>query len=84
MSWFRTLALCGIASVALPLAQAASPAPARPDPLDPDAAVAPLPHRSVWPQRATAEDATPVDWRAAHEAVRRAGGWRAYAREVQR
>ena len=44
-------------------------------------AVLPLPHRSVWPSRASAADAEPVDWRAAHEAVRRAGGWRAYARE---
>lgn len=63
---------------------APSDPPHPPDPLDPASAVLPLPHRSVWPSRASAADADPVDWRAAHEAVRRAGGWRAYAREVQR
>jgi hypothetical protein len=95
MSWKRILALCGIASLVAPWAVAATssatPAPvtriersAPPDPLDPASAVLPLPHRSVWPSRASAADADPVDWRAAHEAVRRAGGWRAYAREVQR
>ncbi|MEY2653892.1 MAG: hypothetical protein RLZZ524_920 [Pseudomonadota bacterium] len=93
MSWIPILALCGIAGLAAAPASAATPAPvatsSRADPLDPfnpDAAVLPLPHRSVWPGRAAAAatDAEPVDWRAAHEAVRRAGGWRAYAREVAR
>ena len=53
------------------------------DPADPQAKVAPLQHRSTLhrPAAAPADPAEPGRWRAAHEAVHRAGGWRAYARE---
>lgn len=53
------------------------------DPADPQAKVPPLPHRTALsrPAAALAEPADPARWRAAHEAMQRAGGWRAYARE---
>ena len=53
------------------------------DPADPQAKVSPLKHRSTLahPAAAVADPAEAGRWRAAHEAVHRAGGWRAYARE---
>jgi hypothetical protein len=78
-------AAAATAATAATTAEATAAAtPSITDPSHPDAATTPLPYRSVWPTRAAAADATPIDWRAAHEAVRRAGGWRAYAREVTR
>ncbi|WP_374436716.1 hypothetical protein [Inhella sp.] len=55
----------------------------RTDPADPKAPVPALQHRSVLarPAAPVADPAEPGRWRAAHEAVQRAGGWRAYARE---
>jgi len=64
------------AAAATPLA-----APPRPDPLDPQAPTRPLPHRSVWRGATPMPEVDPVDWRAAHEAVRQAGGWRALSRD---
>ncbi len=57
-------------------------APGRPDPMDPTAPsaawVPPRPFADYRPFQATAAGS----WRDANEAVRRAGGWRAYAREA--
>ncbi|MBH9576188.1 hypothetical protein [Inhella proteolytica] len=67
------------------LAALAWPAHATPagDPADPKTPVPALQHRSVLarPAALVADPAEPGRWRAAHEAVHRAGGWRAYARE---
>jgi hypothetical protein len=55
----------------------------RPDPLDAQAAVAPLVYRSALTgYRPLASDAPPLSWREANDAVLRIGGWRAYAREA--
>ncbi|MDP4300659.1 hypothetical protein [Leptothrix discophora] len=76
------VALCGACWPAL-AAEPARPPSTRPDPLDAAAPTLALPHRSVWAERRPqAADAEPLDWRRANEAVRRAGGWRAYAREA--
>ncbi len=84
MFLFRTasrgpLLTCLLAAWLMPVA-----ASTRSDPLDPAAPTRALPHRSVWRDAAPLPmpEVDPVDWRAAHEAVRRAGGWRALAREV--
>jgi hypothetical protein len=59
----------------------AQPAPARPDPADARAAVAPLAHRSALADYRKAA-APPTAWRDANDTVERIGGWRAYAREA--
>lgn len=64
----------------LPVAQAQSPG--RPDPLNPEAKVPPLEHRSALARYRPAGDVTVGDWKAANETVNRIGGWRAYAREA--
>jgi hypothetical protein len=57
--------------------------PARVDPLDAKAAVAPLVHRSALAgYRRLDAESPPLNWRAANDAVERIGGWRAYAREA--
>jgi len=75
------VALLGAAGLTL---GAPAGSPPRVDPLDPDAPSRPLPHRSVWHHQGPLAESEPVDWRAAHTAVQKAGGWRAYAREVAR
>lgn len=58
-------------------------APARADPLDPQARVPAAPYPSpLAGYRRLGED-TPVSWKAANETVNRIGGWRTYAREAQ-
>jgi hypothetical protein len=55
----------------------------RPDPLDAKAATAPLVYRSAFTgYKKLADEAPPVAWREANDAVERIGGWRAYAREA--
>lgn len=72
-------ALAWMAAAGLP-AQADTP---RPDPADPQAAVASLIHRSALAQYRRHDGEVPVtDWRAANVNVERIGGWRAYAREA--
>lgn len=81
--WAAVACSCAVAWPAL--ADPATAPSVRPDPLDASAPTQPLPHRSVWAdRRAPVADAEPVDWRRANEAVHRAGGWRAYAREAAR
>lgn len=55
----------------------------RPDPVDATAATAPLVHRSALSQyRRFGTEAPTLTWREANDAVERAGGWRALAREA--
>jgi hypothetical protein len=71
-----------LAALLLPLAASAQSQP-RPDPLDAKAATAPLVYRSpLAGYKKLADEAPPVAWRNANEAVERIGGWRAYAREA--
>lgn len=71
-----------LAALLLPLAAPAQ-SPPRPDPLDAKAATAPLVYRSpLAGYNKLADEAPPVTWRNANDAVLRIGGWRAYAREA--
>lgn len=79
----RTLLLAACLAAVGTAAAAQTPArPATPDPLDPQATVAPARHVSAMSAyRPLAE--TPVgSWKDANERVNRIGGWRAYAREA--
>jgi hypothetical protein len=69
------------AALLLPVAAPArSP---RADPLDPQAATAPLVYRSsLAGYKKLATDAPTLAWRDANVAVESAGGWRALAREA--
>jgi hypothetical protein len=72
-------ALCAVAALSV----AAQPSsPARPDPLDPAAAVPPTHYRSPLPSGRPTAELPLVTWREANDNVARIGGWRAYAREV--
>jgi hypothetical protein len=79
LAWLGLLAL---AAPALPQTLPAAP----PSPLDPQAAVPPLRHRSAFvgyrSHTLPADAAASGAWRHANEQVRRAGGWRVYAREA--
>ena len=67
---------------ALSVAQAADTAPARPDPLDAAAGVPDARYRSAFAGYRGLADEPVGSWTATNEAVERAGGWRAYAREA--
>lgn len=72
-------ALCAVAAMSV----AAQPSsPARPDPLDPAAAVPPIHYRSPLPSGRPTAQLPPGGWREANDTVARIGGWRAYAREA--
>jgi hypothetical protein len=93
LTWPAVLA----AFLLMPAAVAAQDRPAprpdnradpRPEPrpaADPEAATAPLVHRSALQsyRRAGGDDPPAVAWREANDTVGRIGGWRAYAREAQ-
>ena len=64
----------------LSLALAGSAAVAQPDPLDARAPVPPVRH--VTTLRSRPADTPPGDWKQANDAVLKAGGWKAYAREA--
>lgn len=71
-----------LAALLLPATVLAQSAP-RPDPLDAKAGTAPLVYRSpLAGYKKLADEAPPVAWRNANDAVERIGGWRAYAREA--
>jgi hypothetical protein len=79
---------CALPSLLLTLLLAAqvhaqSPAPTRPDPLDPRAQVPSVRYESSFAQFRRIGDDKPVAWREANDAVARIGGWRVYAREAQ-
>ncbi len=54
-----------------------------PDPADPAAAVPAATYRSAFDGYRKMGDEPVADWRASNDAVAKAGGWRAYAREAQ-
>lgn len=56
--------------------------PAKPDPLNPQAAVPALVHTSAFAAYRRDAEAEPIGWRVANDTVARIGGWRAYAREA--
>lgn len=67
---------------ALAVAQAAESGPARPDPLEAAAGVPDAQYRSAFAGYRGLADEPVGSWEAANEAVERAGGWKAYAREA--
>lgn len=70
-----------LAALLLPMAAPAQSS--RADPLDAQAAIAPLVYRSsLAGYKRLATEAPPVAWREANDAVERVGGWRALAREA--
>ena len=76
--WRLPLPACAVFAVSMSMA---APPTARPDPLDPAAAVPPATYASTLRPVRRATDAKPVPWREANDTVTRIGGWRAYARE---
>lgn len=75
-----TAALLATAVQAQPQTKGA--APARPDPLDPKAAVPALAYRSAFDGYRAATVPEVGSWPQANDTVTRIGGWRAYAREA--
>ena len=76
---------CANAQVVSTSAQVASTSATQPrpaDPLDPRAAVPTLRHVPSFAGYLRYAEQPVGDWRDANEATRRAGGWRAYAREI--
>ena len=76
--WPAALFIASHAAQAQPAAQ-----PPKPDPLDAQAAVPALVHRSSLARYRRLGDDKPTPWREANDTVTRIGGWRAYAREAQ-
>jgi hypothetical protein len=78
----------GLAALATGLAVGAAaqtqgaPAPTRPDPLNPGAAVPAATHTSALTRYRSAGEVKVGSWREANDAVTRIGGWRVYAREA--
>ena len=70
----------GTPSASPPAAPRAS-ATGAPDPLDPAARVPLLRHQSAFASYRPLPETAVGSWKDANEAVARAGGWRAYARE---
>ena len=73
--------LPGLAALALTALTAQAQPAARPDPLDPAAAVPAPVLVSAIARSARAAADPPLSWRDANDAVARIGGWRVYARE---
>jgi hypothetical protein len=59
-----------------------APAPSRPDPLNPGAAVPAATHTSALARYRSAGEVKVGSWRDANDAATRIGGWRVYAREA--
>jgi hypothetical protein len=80
----RAVAALAAASVLAPAtgADTPPPRPARADPLDPQAPVPPVVHRSAFDGYRRFEPGSRVPWPVANETVNRLGGWRHYAREA--
>lgn len=74
----------GLYLLAVPAGAFAQPAaaPARADPADASAAVAPLVHRSPFARYRPFAAEVLGPWKPVNEEVGRIGGWRAYAREA--
>jgi hypothetical protein len=80
-TFFGLALAAGLAAGAAAHAQGA-PAPTRPDPLNPAAAVPAATHASALARYRSAGEVKVGSWREANDAVTRIGGWRAYAREA--
>lgn len=78
---FPSTILPGLAALALTALTAHAQPAARPDPLDPAAAVPAPVLATAIPRSARAAADQPLSWRDANDAVTRIGGWRVYARE---
>lgn len=72
-----------LATLTASLAQAQPAAPAKPDPLDPNASVPRIQHRSSLATYRRHSDEPVLSWREANENVTRIGGWRTYLREAR-
>ena len=75
--------VAGLLIVSGELASAQAP-PARPDPSDPQAVVAPTRYRSAFDGYRKQSAADVGSWREANENVGRIGGWREYLKEAHR
>jgi hypothetical protein len=71
-----------VPALAQSTAQVAAKA-AKPDPLDPEAAVPAAAYQSSFSQYRRLGDDKAVSWREANDTVTRIGGWRVYTREAQ-
>jgi hypothetical protein len=80
LQWLPPAAL--LAAMAGAFAQPAPP-PARPDPLDAQASVPPVQHRSAFATYRRLGEPALANWKEANDTVGRVGGWRSYAREAQ-
>lgn len=78
----RVIALCAIFT-ALASWAPVSGAQNTPDPADPATQVPAATYRSAFEGYRKMGDEPVADWRASNDAVAKAGGWRAYAREAQ-
>jgi hypothetical protein len=74
-------ATASVTSSASPPAAPRAGAAGVPDPLDPSARVPLLRHQSAFAGYRPLPETAVGSWKDANEAVARAGGWRAYARE---
>lgn len=72
-----------LAATAIAHAQGTPSRAERADPLDPQARVPVVTHRSSLAGYRRLGDDARIPWKEANEAVNRIGGWRAYAREAQ-
>lgn len=78
----RDFALCAVFT-ALASWAPISGAQNTPDPADPAVGVPAATYRSAFDGYRKMGDEPVADWRASNDAVAKAGGWRAYAREAQ-
>lgn len=78
----KDVALCAVFT-ALASWAPVSGAQNTPDPADPAVGVPAASYRSAFEGYRKMGDETVADWRASNDAVAKAGGWRAYAREAQ-
>lgn len=72
-----------LATLAASLAQAQPAPPAKVDPLDPNASVPRVEHRSSLATYRRHSDEPVRSWREANDNVTRIGGWRTYLREAR-
>jgi hypothetical protein len=80
-TYFGLALAAGLAVGASAQAQG-TPAPSRPDPLNPSVAVPAATHASALARYRSAGEVKVGSWREANDAVTRIGGWRVYAREA--
>ncbi|MDP1900348.1 MAG: hypothetical protein Q8K96_07825 [Rubrivivax sp.] len=79
----RALAQVALLAVAASACAQSASRPARPDPLDAQAAVPAATYKPALAAYRRLRDDPPVAWREANDTVHGIGGWRAYAREAQ-